>query len=90
MGQLRPLMIIKHFKRELIEDKSSDEYLYCIESIATHTETKEKLVIYRALYGNMERYARPYDMFVSKVDKIKYPNIKQEYRFELWTGDEDE
>ncbi len=49
-----------------------------------HSETKEKYVIYRGLYGDTEKlYLRPYDMFLSKVDKEKYPNVKQEYRFEL-------
>ena len=42
--------IVQHFKRELIEDKSSTLYLYKILEIAEHTETKEKLVIYQALY----------------------------------------
>ena len=43
----------------------------------------EKCVVYRALYGDNQLYIRPYDMFTSKVDKVKYPNVKQEYRFEL-------
>lgn len=81
--------IVKHFKREtLTEDILKTEpnmYLYEIIDTATHTETKERLVIYRALYGNKELYARPESMFNSKVDSDKYPNIKQEYRFEPYT-----
>ena len=44
--------------------------------------TNEKIVIYRALYGDNTLYARSYDMFISKVDKEAYPDIKQKYRFE--------
>ena len=71
--ELRINGIYKHFKGDL----------YLVEDVVLHSETKEKMVLYRALYGDCKRYVRPYDMFVSKVDKIKYPDVKQEYRFEL-------
>lgn len=44
--------------------------------------SSERLVIYMALYGDYKIYARPYDMFMSKVDRIKYPDVEQEYRLE--------
>ena len=88
MERLREGMVVQHFKRETLEDKTLGTYLYQILNIATHTETKEKLVVYRALYRdesmgvNFNVFARPYDMFMSEVDREKYPNIKQKYRFE--------
>lgn len=65
--------IYKHFKGDY----------YLVENIAIHSETGELYVVYRQLYGEGALYIRPYKMFISKVDKNKYPNVKQEYRFEL-------
>lgn len=65
--------VYKHFKGDY----------YLVEDVATHSETKEKYVVYRGLYGNSELYIRPLEMFLSKVDKVKYPKVTQEYRFEL-------
>ena len=56
---------------------------YIVEDIAIHSEDDLEYVVYRALYDTSKLYIRPLDMFLSKTDKNKYPNIKQEYRFEL-------
>ena len=62
----------RHFKNKL----------YQVRGVAIHSETKEKMVVYQGLYGSYELYVRPYDMFISKVDKEKYPYIQQIYRFQ--------
>ncbi len=73
--------IVKHFKREWANQETS-EYLYKILAFASHTETGEKLVIYQALYAPYKTCARPYDMFMSEVDREKYPEATQKFRFE--------
>jgi hypothetical protein len=67
--------LFRHFKGDL----------YLLLDIALHTETKETLVIYKALYGNAAVYARPITLFISEVDREKYPDVAQTYRFELLT-----
>ena len=73
--------IVQHFKREWVNSETS-EYLYKILAFASHTETGEHLVIYQGLYAPFKICARPYDMFMSEVDRDKYPDVKQKYRFE--------
>lgn len=65
--------IYKHFKGDY----------YLVEDIGMHSETQETMVIYRHLYGDGSLCIRPIESFLSKVDKEKYPNVNQEYRFEL-------
>ncbi|GCD11683.1 DUF1653 domain-containing protein [Clostridium tagluense] len=59
---------------------------YQVLSKSEHTETGETMVVYKALYGEYKIYVRPYNMFISMVDKVKYPDVEQENRFE-WIFD---
>ena len=64
--------IYKHFKGNM----------YKVIAVAKYTENDEYVVVYMDLSDNKKVWARPYEMFNSYVDKIKYPNIRQKYRFE--------
>lgn len=65
--------VYRHFKGKL----------YLVLDLATHSETGELYVVYKALYGDCKTYIRHYLMFASEVDHEKYPDVSQEYRFEL-------
>lgn len=97
--KFNPGDIVKHFKRETVSQEeletNPNKYLYEIIGTASHTESKESLMIYKPLYvvdclNGQDYAARPLDMFMSEVDHEKYPDIKQQYRFELFEEKEGE
>ena len=65
--------IYRHFKGDY----------YLVEAVARDSETNADMVIYRKLYGDGGLWGRPLSMFLSKVDRDKYPEVSQEYRFQL-------
>ena len=73
MREIKINGIYKHFKGDY----------YIVVDVANDSETKEKFVVYRQLYGEGKLWIRPLSMFLSEVDHEKYPNITQKYRFEL-------
>lgn len=76
----RPQEMYRHFKGNL----------YQIRCLARHSETRELMVVYQAMYGTFEIFVRPLSLFMEEVDREKYPDAGQRYRFELLQDLEDE
>lgn len=56
--------------------------IYIVTDIAVHSETEGLMVVYKSFNEPTLTWVRPLSMFVSEVDKAKYPNVEQEMRFE--------
>ncbi len=75
--RMQPGDIVRHFKGNR----------YQILHFAKDSETQENVVVYRALYGEGGVWVRPMTMFFSPVDREKYPDAAQTYRFERESGE---
>ena len=73
MRELKCKRVSRHFKGDC----------YLVVDVARHSETGEEYVVYRKLYGDGSLWIRPKEMFLGRVDREKYPDAEQEYRFEL-------
>lgn len=73
MREIQLKRVYRHFKGDY----------YLVEDVAKHSETDEGYVIYRKLYGDCGLWIRPLAMFLEPVDREKYPNAAQTWRFEL-------
>lgn len=74
-NRMQPGDIVRHFKGNKYE----------ILCVAKDSETLEEMIVYRALYGKKGVWVRPKAMFFSPVDREKYPDVQQTYRFEKVT-----
>ncbi|MCQ2240904.1 DUF1653 domain-containing protein [Treponema sp.] len=72
MREIKINKVYRHFKGDC----------YIVLDVAFHSETKEKMVVYRRLYGDGSLWVRPLEMFLEEVDHVKYPDVKQKWRFE--------
>lgn len=77
---------MKFFMRDLEIGKTYRHFkgnFYIVLDIAYHSETLEKYVVYKALYGDYKTYIRPLEMFLEEVDVNREDNkFNQKYRFE--------
>ena len=73
MREIKINGLYRHFKGNM----------YKVVGIANDSETLEKIVVYVSMKDETTLWTRPLDMFLSEVDKNKYPEVEQKYRFEL-------
>lgn len=70
-----------HFKWELNRDRDIQNYMYEITGFPRNTETEEEYVAYRSVSHPDKEWIRPYTNFIGEVDHMRYPDVKQKYRF---------
>ena len=75
----KPQEMYRHFKGNT----------YQIRCLAKHSETGEMMVVYQAMYDTFQIYVRPLNMFMEEIDRTKYPDARQRYRFELMQDTDD-
>lgn len=75
MQEVIPGRVYRHFKGDY----------YLVEALAQDSETQQTVVVYRKLYGDGSLWVRPLAMFQGPVDREKYPNADQKFRFQLQT-----
>jgi hypothetical protein len=68
----RPGELYRHFKNRM----------YQVIAVARDAETRRLYVVYQALYGGFGVWIRPLENFMSPVDRSKYPESVQDWRFE--------
>jgi len=73
MQELKLHRVYRHFKGDY----------YLVEAVAKDCETEETCVVYRKLYEDGSLWIRPLRDFLSEVDREKYPDCPQKYRFQL-------
>lgn len=77
--------IVRYFKRDILskEQKANNGYLYKIITFGTNNQTGELMVVFMGLYGSFSTFIEPIDIFSARVNKQEYPDIQQEYRYEV-------
>ena len=83
MREIKIGSVYRHFKGHIYKVVNIG---YDSENYDEQNPNNSRLVVYENI-DTKEVWIRPYDMFNSKVDKDKYPDIKQEYRFEEITDE---
>ena len=76
MREIQIGRVYRHFKGDY----------YLVEAVARDSETEQPVVIYSKLYADGGLWIRPLSVFLSRVDREKYPDAEQIYRFEPVRG----
>jgi hypothetical protein len=76
---------VSHFKRGNRKEYDLHHCYIILDDDVMYTETGDRCVLYQALYDDFKKFCRPYDMFISEVDREKYPDTKYTYRLERIT-----